>query len=279
MAHIHDVIDTDVHYKIDGVSRVITNIDETKRELVQYDHKSERLTFEIPRYVDGHDFLNVNSVQVHYENVDTFEKNRSADIYNVDDLHVSSDDENIVVLSWLVENTATKYVGTLSFSIRFSCITNGVVDYAWGTKKFKDISILEGVYISSEIEEQYSDAIAGLTAKIKDLEAKDEDIIKEVTDKDIHFSEIKSTGRFQGNAQYTVEKELIFELDKKPADVQFVPSILVWAGINVKSVTIEGTMVTVSLDLNVIYTSAYCEVGGFLIYRFASNDNTDNTEM
>ena len=56
MSHNHNVIDTDAHYKIDGITRTIVNIDETKRELVQNDHNSERFTFEIPRYVDGHDF-------------------------------------------------------------------------------------------------------------------------------------------------------------------------------------------------------------------------------
>ena len=49
MAHVHTVSDMDIHYKIDGVTRRIVNIDETKRMLVQNDHNSERLTFEIPR--------------------------------------------------------------------------------------------------------------------------------------------------------------------------------------------------------------------------------------
>ena len=165
--HNHNVIDTDIHYKIDGVSRTVTNINETKRMLVQGDHNSERLTFEIPRYVDGHDFSECNAVQIHYENTDMSEKNRSADIYDVNDLHVKEDDEDIVVLSWLVHNNATKYIGTLNFGIRFSCIAeDGVVEYAWNTTTFKGISILPGLYNSEHIAEYNSDAIASLSARI-----------------------------------------------------------------------------------------------------------------
>ena len=147
MSHIHPVVDTDVHYKIDGITRTITNIDETKRELVQNDHNSERFTFELPRYFDGHDFSECNVVQVHYENADAFGKNKSSGIYIVDDLHINTTDNDTVILSWLVSSDATKYVGTLSFAIRFSCVTD-TVDYAWNTKKFDGIVILEGVYNS-----------------------------------------------------------------------------------------------------------------------------------
>lgn len=170
MSHIHTVVDADAHYKIDGITRTVVNVDETKRELVQGDHNSERLTFEIPRYVDGHDFSECNAVQVHYENTDTYEMNTSSDVYNVDDLHIKSDDENIVVLSWLISGNATKYVGSLNFVIRFACITDGQVDYAWNTTVFKGISILEGIYNSDQTVAKNSDVIADLTARVKAIE-------------------------------------------------------------------------------------------------------------
>lgn len=169
MGHIHDVIDTDIHYKIDGISRTIINVNETKRQLVQYDHNSERLTFEIPRKVDGHDFSECNMVEVHFENVDVFEKNKSSGIYIVDDLHVKEDDEETVVLSWLVSGDATEYVGTLNFIIRFACVTDGYVDYAWNTTVFKGISILSGLYNSDFIAREQYDIIAKLQSDFKDL--------------------------------------------------------------------------------------------------------------
>lgn len=162
MAHIHSVKDTDVHYKIDGVSRTITNVDETKRMLVQNDHNSERLTFEVPRYIDGHDLTTCNLVQVHFTNSDIYEKNFSRGVYEVDDLGIkgeSGEDANIVILTWLVSSNATKYVGTLNFSLRFSCVTDSKIGYAWGTTTFKGINIVEGVYNSDQLVEENIDVL------------------------------------------------------------------------------------------------------------------------
>ncbi len=168
MSHIHNVIDTDVHYKIDGVTRTITNINETKRELVQNDHNSERLTFDMPRFIDGHDLSECNSVQIHYVNLDRFQKSKIFGVYEVDDLHVKSDDENAVALSWLVSGHSTQYVGTLNFSIRFACVRDNVVQYVWNTTVFKGISILEAIYNSFEIVSELIDPLEDIKADIAD---------------------------------------------------------------------------------------------------------------
>lgn len=168
--HIHNVVDTDIHYKIDGITRTITNINETKRELVQNDHNSEQFTFEIPRFVDSHDFTDCNVVQVHYVNIDKFNKVQGYGIYTVDDLGVKADDENTVVLTWLISNNATKCAGKLNFSIRFSCINNGIVEYAWHTTEFSGITILPSLYNSEYIVEQDPDVIADLTSRVERLE-------------------------------------------------------------------------------------------------------------
>ena len=158
MSHIHNIVDTDIHYKIDGVSRTITNVNETKRELVQGDHNSEIFTFEVPRFIDGHDISECNVVQVHYINLDKFEKYESIGVYNVDDLHIKEGDANTVILSWLISGNATRYVGTLNFSIRFACVNDGVPEYVWNTTTFKGISILTTVFNSGEIANQIVDS-------------------------------------------------------------------------------------------------------------------------
>lgn len=173
MSHIHDVIDTDVHYKIDGVTRTITNLNEIKRMLVQNDHNSERLTFEMPRHFDGHDFSECNVVQVHYQNTDVHETNKSAGVYPVDDLHVSSENEEKVVLSWLVSSNATKYVGTLDFAIRFACVADdGKIKYAWNTTTFKGIEIQSSIFNSDEIVQENPDILANHTQRLDELELK-----------------------------------------------------------------------------------------------------------
>ena len=56
MPHTHPVVDSDLHFAINPLTREITN-NSKKVKLMQYDHASEIFTFEIPRYVDGHDII------------------------------------------------------------------------------------------------------------------------------------------------------------------------------------------------------------------------------
>lgn len=47
MAHKQSIYDTDPRFVIDLITRAITT-ESAKVKLMQYDHNSERLTFEIP---------------------------------------------------------------------------------------------------------------------------------------------------------------------------------------------------------------------------------------
>ena len=105
MGHIHKVYDTDIHFKIDAVTRAVKNVSETKVMIVQHDHNSERFTFEIPRYVDGHDMSTCNVVQIHYINTDSAHTNGNhSGIYEVDDLQISPDSDDVVICSWLISS-------------------------------------------------------------------------------------------------------------------------------------------------------------------------------
>lgn len=141
MAHIHSVYDTDVHFKLDLKTRTFLNVNSLKLLIAQGDHNSERFTFEIPRYVDGHDMMECDYVEVHFNNTNATTQETSQDVYIVDDVQVSEDDDEIIIFSWLLSNVATKYNGSLSFSIKFKCVTNGSVDYQWNTLIFSDIHV------------------------------------------------------------------------------------------------------------------------------------------
>lgn len=144
MAHIHRVYDTDYHFLIDPVTRAIKNLS-GKITLIQYDHNSERFTFEIPRYVDGHDMSLCNRVEVHYNNAGNGRTNPG--FYPVDDLGLYPTDDNVVICSWLISNEATQLVGRLAFGVRFSCIANdGTVEYAWNTIPYGEINIAPSIY-------------------------------------------------------------------------------------------------------------------------------------
>ena len=160
MAHLHSVYDTDSHFSINPITRAIKNESSAKNVLIQGDHKSERFTFEIQRLIEGHDMSQCTKIEVHYINIDSKTKDTSADIYEVDDMQLSPESDDMVIFSWLIKNTATKYAGSLSFLIRFSCVqADGTIDYVWNTAIFTGISVSTGIYNSEIVVEQYSDVL------------------------------------------------------------------------------------------------------------------------
>ena len=159
MAHIHEVIDSDKCFTIDPITRSIVNdAGNKKTQLIQNDHNSERFAFQLPRYIEGHDMSLSNKVEVHYINLDQSSNERSVGVYEVEDLALSEDNES-VLLSWLISNNATKYVGVLSFAICFKCMTNDVIDYSWNTAINSSIQIAKGMYNSEIIIKDYIDVL------------------------------------------------------------------------------------------------------------------------
>lgn len=166
MAHIHSVYDTDPHFKIDPVTRAIINQSETKTKLMQYDHNSERFTFEIPRLVDGHDMSLCNRIKIHYLNINASTKETNADVYFVDDTQLSPESDDVVIFSWLVSKNATMHAGSLNFLVRFVCVNGDTIDYAWSTDVHKGITIGDGIHNSATVVEEYTDVFAAWEKEI-----------------------------------------------------------------------------------------------------------------
>lgn len=158
MAHIHDVYDTDPYFVIDADTRGITDLSEVKTSLMQYDHNSERITFEAPREIDAHDMSECNRVEVHYINIGT-NGQRNEGVYEVDDMTVPEDDTDVVMFTWLVSQNATMHSGSLSFMIRFICTTDGAFDYVWNTAIYSGIPIGNGMDNAAVIVTQYADIL------------------------------------------------------------------------------------------------------------------------
>lgn len=158
MAHVHEVRDMDTHFTVDPASRTIKNHNSNKSILIQYDHNSEIFTFEMPRYIEGHDMLLCNRVEIHYINIGT-SGSQNIGVYEVEDFEVSEDEENTIVWSWTVSNNATQLVGTLSFAFRFACLTDVTIDYAWSTSPYSGISISNGIYNGEAVIEEYVDIL------------------------------------------------------------------------------------------------------------------------
>ena len=156
MAHTHSVIDDDLHFIIDPSTRDIGN-GSKKVKLMQYDHNSEQFTFEIPRFVEGHDMSLCNSIRVNYININKSTREQHPGVYEVSNIQVEEDN---IIFSWLVSRNATQYVGPLSFLIKFMCFDEGgYITYEWHTDIFKNASVFTGMNNEESIEEVYPDIL------------------------------------------------------------------------------------------------------------------------
>lgn len=159
MGHTGEVIDEDIHFRINGKLRTIHNNSKFPQTLVQGDHNSERFTFEIPRYIDGHDMMKCNVVQIHYLNIDSSTRKTYSGLYEVNSLSLSPNDDQTVVFTWLVSKYSTQYAGSLNFAIRFACVNSGNVEYDLNTTVCSGITISKGIRNTDEIVEDYSDIL------------------------------------------------------------------------------------------------------------------------
>ena len=156
MAHTHPINDTDTHFKIDGITRLVKNVSETKAMLVQYDHNSEKFTFEVPRKVDDHDLSLCNIVRVHYINIDKSKRTENKGVCDITEtLAICPEDNESVICSWLISSNATQLVGSLYFVIQFACIEGDKVLYSWNTARHTGVSIIDGIDNGKDIDEKF----------------------------------------------------------------------------------------------------------------------------
>lgn len=149
MAIKHGVHDTDTHFIIDPITRAAKNDGLKKVSIVRDDHNSEVCTFELPRYVEGHDMSLCNKVEVHYLNTHGTTKAKSTGVYEIADFRLDEDDPDKVIGSWLIDCLATKYPGSLAFSIHFACVDDtGTVAYWWSSATNTSISVLDSINLT-----------------------------------------------------------------------------------------------------------------------------------
>lgn len=186
MALIHDVIDSDVRFIIDPVTRTISNQDSNKLVLTRGDHNSERFTFEIPRYVEGHDMSLCNVVRIHYINTDSKTRQEMADVYEPDDVSLCPDNDQLLIFSWLISNTATNFAGNLAFAIEFQCVVDGTVIYAWRTAANSTITIVDGINNTDSVAVTVGESPTDIYPTIQKAAATA--MIHDVVDSDVRFA-------------------------------------------------------------------------------------------
>lgn len=167
MAHKHTVRDTGAHFTIDPFTRQVKNDSTTKTTIVQFDHNSERLTFELP-VLDGHAATLCDLIEIHYINISADGKKQNAGVYEVDD--IKADGEK-TVFTWLISQEATQLAGSLNFFIVLKCTENGVTVYRWGTEIFKNLPVSDGMNNGEAVLTEYPDILAQWKTQLFDASA------------------------------------------------------------------------------------------------------------
>lgn len=140
VVHNHSVSDTDGHFVIDPDTHQIVSTSSTPNVIMQNDHKSEIYTFEIPRYVEGHDMFQCNRIRLHFINIGSG-RQEYRDVAELS-LRVNPDDPTTLISSWEIRRQATQYAGNLSFLIHYECIdSDGNSVYGWHTDTYSDVEI------------------------------------------------------------------------------------------------------------------------------------------
>lgn len=156
MAHDCTLTDRDTYFQIDTATRQMTSATR-KKTLMQGDHNSERYTFEVPRYIEGHDMSECTKIEVHYTNISKDKQNESRDCYQCGIVEVSND---ILQFDWVISRNATKYVGSLNFLVKFTCVDDeGNQDYVWFSDIYSDVSISESIDNAAAVAEDVSDIL------------------------------------------------------------------------------------------------------------------------
>lgn len=156
MSHNDKIKDCDAFFEVDPITRQIKNMTPAKIVLMQGDHNSEKFTFTLPRYIEGHDMAESAKAKLHYMNP---AKSDVFGMYEMADLQVDEDNAEKVKCSWLISGNATKEAGAIAFLIEFECFDGEELVYSWHTAPFKGISIGETFGFEEEIAKQYADVL------------------------------------------------------------------------------------------------------------------------
>lgn len=159
MTHVHPTYDDDKRVIINGITRDVVVSDTNKPVLIQYDNNSEVVTFEVDRYVEGHDLALSNKVEVHYNNLDVAGRRSSKGLYEATDLRVNPDNKNKVLVSWYISDKATRYEGSLNFVLSFSCLEDDVYNvYRWNSH-IATFYVSAGINNTEHVENTYADVL------------------------------------------------------------------------------------------------------------------------
>ena len=133
-----------------GADRFITVPDELKRIAVQFDHDIETVTFDCPRFWDGHDMAQMK-IYINYKN------GTNKGPYLAKNVTISGD---IMHFDWTISRNVTQYKGPVSFLV---CVkktnTDGEEVNHWNSELNEEMYVSEGMECTEEYMSTYPDLI------------------------------------------------------------------------------------------------------------------------
>lgn len=147
--------------------RTIAVPDELKHIAVQGEHNIETVTFDCPRYWDGHD-LSQMSVRINFQRPDGHREP-----YIAENLRVDDTDTSLIHFDWTISGNVTAVKGNISFMVCAKIAdAEGVTEREWHSRLNQDLVIDEGLDCSGdEIVEQNPDILESILARLDTLES------------------------------------------------------------------------------------------------------------
>ena len=149
-----------------GSDRYITVPESLQKIGVQFDHNAETVTFDCPRYWDGHD-LSKMKVYINY-----MRPNDSFGAYLCSDAEIDSVDDTIMHFNWTISGHVTEFAGPLSFLVCICDVDqNGDATTHWNSELNTQLYISSGMKCRDAILGRYPDIITQLLNRMDSVEA------------------------------------------------------------------------------------------------------------
>lgn len=142
--------------------RTVTVPEELKHIAVEGDHNIETVTFDCPRYWDGHDLSEMN-MRIVFQRPDGHKEPHPVENPSVDETDI-----NTIHFDWTLSKNVTLVRGNISFTVCAKIAdAEGIVDREWHTRLNQDLVVDEGMDCSGdEIVEQNPDIIESILVRL-----------------------------------------------------------------------------------------------------------------
>ena len=149
-----------------GSDRYITVPESLQKIGVQFDHNAETVTFDCPRYWDGHD-LSMMKIYINY-----MRPNDSFGAYLCNDAEIDSMNNTIMHFNWVISGHVTEFAGPLSFLVCICDVDqNGDSTTHWNSELNTQMYISSGMKCRDAILGRYPDIITQLLNRMDSVEA------------------------------------------------------------------------------------------------------------